>query len=133
MKFIILVFTSLFIFGCVTTGGGIIPPPKDKPELKSFLPENRPFNWRLYSGGQPAYPQRELYYGITGWVAVKFDVTEDGKVINTRVVDSSPDKVFDRSAVESISRRTYTYTGVSGVPEGFLGAAAIVNFDIRKE
>lgn len=52
----------------------------------------------------PQWPREALLEGIEGWVEVEFTVLPDGSVTDARVLDSSPRRVFDRSALRAISR-----------------------------
>lgn len=52
----------------------------------------------------PRYPPRAYRRGMEGWVCVAFTVGVDGQVEQERVVEASPPRVFDASALASIRR-----------------------------
>lgn len=52
----------------------------------------------------PTYPKRGLQRGIEGWAQVSFTVTETGDVVNPVIVDSSPEKIFDSSSLDAVSK-----------------------------
>jgi protein TonB len=57
---------------------------------------------------RPLYPPRARLHRIEGWVDLEFTVTPDGQVENIRVLGSSPDDTFDRSAVQAAGRWSFT-------------------------
>lgn len=62
---------------------------------------------------EPRYPIQAAQQGISGYVQLRFDVDGKGKVSNVRVVNSSPEKVFDKEAVRALEQWEYTATGVT--------------------
>lgn len=62
---------------------------------------------------EPRYPLQAAQEGISGYVQLKFDVDAEGKVSNVRVVNSSPEKVFDKEAVRALEQWQYSATGVT--------------------
>lgn len=64
----------------------------------------------------PAYPKEAARNREEGWVEVEFTVTADGAVENARVTASNPARKFDREAVRSIERSTFTPRLENGVP-----------------
>ncbi|MCC5848828.1 MAG: TonB family protein [Verrucomicrobia bacterium] len=57
---------------------------------------------------RPLYPPRARMHRIEGWVDLEFVVTAEGTVEDIRVTGSSPDDIFDRSAVQAASRWRFT-------------------------
>ena len=58
----------------------------------------------LLKGANPNYPTAALRAGQSGWVVVGFTVTPEGRTSDVHVVDAQPRHVFDRSAMEAVSR-----------------------------
>ena len=56
---------------------------------------------------EPVYPADALEEGIEGWVLIEFDILPSGKVEDPRVIDSSPEGVFEDAALEAIKGNTY--------------------------
>jgi protein TonB len=56
---------------------------------------------------QPMYPRAALQQRIEGWVLLKFTISVTGAVKNARVIDSKPPNIFDRAAVQAISKWKY--------------------------
>jgi TonB family protein len=50
----------------------------------------------------PIYPQQALRDKVEGFVIVEFNVEADGQVTDPKVIEASPEGVFDDSAVEAI-------------------------------
>jgi protein TonB len=53
---------------------------------------------------QPTYPRRAALRGIEGFVIVEFTITDSGTVINPRVVEAQPRRMFEQAALRSIVR-----------------------------
>lgn len=62
---------------------------------------------------EPRYPIQAAQQGISGYVQLRFDVDGQGKVSNVRVVQSSPERVFDKEAVRALEQWEYTATGMT--------------------
>lgn len=56
---------------------------------------------------RPLYPPRARLHRIEGWVDLEFTVTPEGAVENIRVIHSSPEDTFDRSAVQAAARWSF--------------------------
>ena len=59
------------------------------------------------------YPRLAEAAGVEGRVELGFDVGEDGRVTNARVLESTPAHLFDRAALLAVSRWRYQ-PGASG-------------------
>lgn len=53
---------------------------------------------------EPAYPQLARQRRIEGWVELEFLVTADGRPSEIRVVESSPNAIFDVAATRALQR-----------------------------
>lgn len=56
---------------------------------------------------QPIYPITALRKAQPGWVVVEFSLAADGTVSATRVVDSSPETLFDEAAIQAVQRAKF--------------------------
>ena len=65
---------------------------------------------------EPRYPRKAARSKIEGWVKLEFTITESGTVSNPVVVDSSPRRTFDRSALQSIRKWRFKPKLVDGRP-----------------
>ncbi len=63
----------------------------------------------------PNYPIDAARKGIEGWVVLAFDINEIGAVINVKVVESSPKRVFDKAAKKALRKWKYRAKSVEGV------------------
>tara|TARA_B100001093_G_scaffold138593_1_gene131099 strand:- start:895 stop:1218 length:324 start_codon:yes stop_codon:yes gene_type:complete len=49
---------------------------------------------------QLKYPRKALRLGVEGFVKLGFDVSENGDLVDLRVVDAKPRALFDKSAMQ---------------------------------
>ena len=59
---------------------------------------------KLKKSASPRYPSRAYRQKIEGYVVVAFTVYPNGKVGDLRVVEADPEGVFDRDAMDAVSR-----------------------------
>jgi protein TonB len=64
----------------------------------------------------PRYPTAAMRANQEGWVDVELTVGTDGTVTNVAVVDAQPKHVFDRSAIDAVSRWEYKPATRNGEP-----------------
>ena len=68
----------------------------------------------------PMYPDEALNQNVGGWVLVRFEVTDQGKVRNPSVEDSEPPYIFDATAINAISEFEYApYDPMEGAFDRF--------------
>ena len=72
----------------------------------------------------PNYPSRALQRGIEGFVGLSFTVDRFGSVIDPVVITAAPQGVFDRAALQAISRWKYS----PAVKDG----QAVETYDVRQ-
>lgn len=51
---------------------------------------------------EPPYPRRAALAGTEGWVRVSFTVTENGAVMDPRIEEAQPSRVFDQAVLRTI-------------------------------
>lgn len=64
----------------------------------------------------PRYPTAAMRANQEGWVDVEVTVGTDGGVANVAVVDSQPKHVFDRAAIDAVSKWAYKPATRNGEP-----------------
>jgi TonB family protein len=64
----------------------------------------------------PRYPAKAIERGQEGWVALRFTITPEGTTSGIRVVAEHPRFVFDRTAINAVSKWKYKPRMESGVP-----------------
>ncbi|XOV79503.1 MAG: TonB family protein [Aestuariibacter sp.] len=61
---------------------------------------------------EPLYPKEAAEQGIEGSVVLQFSINTDGSVGDIHIVKSTPENVFDKSAMTALSQWTYTRPNV---------------------
>ena len=79
----------------------------------------------------PQYPQRCMSRADDREsVGVEFDVTPEGTVVNTRVLDST-NSCFNRAAMRAVERWRYNPKIVDGVAEPRVGVRTVIDFELE--
>lgn len=64
----------------------------------------------------PKYPIQAARDRIEGFVKLSFDVDEHGATTNIKVIDASPEKIFDKQARLAVSKWKYEPQIIDGKP-----------------
>lgn len=78
----------------------------------------------------PYYPAQAAKKGIEGYVKLSFDVNEQGKPQNIKVIRAFPIGVFEQHAVEALSHRQYKTKKVNGIAVKKTGLSLQLDFDL---
>ncbi len=71
----------------------------------------------------PIYPSRALQRGLEGFVELSFTVNRFGSVVDPVIINAVPEGIFDRAALQAISRWKYSPAMSNG--------QAIETYDVR--
>ena len=111
-KGLFLASALVLLAGC-STAYDISTPPRS-PAQSAQLKPSRAAGLPIVKVA-PIYPVEALSKGQEGWVLVEFAVDKNGVPSNLKVVDSSPEGVFDRAAMKAASQFRYKPRVVDGV------------------
>jgi len=70
----------------------------------------------LVKNAAPRYPTAAMRSNQEGWVELSFTITPGGDVSDVKVVDAQPRHVFDRAAIDAVSRWKYQPATQDGTP-----------------
>lgn len=70
----------------------------------------------LVKNAAPRYPTAAMRANQEGWVELAFTITSSGDVADVKVIDAQPRHVFDRAAVDAVSRWKYQPATQDGNP-----------------
>lgn len=73
----------------------------------------------------PDYPAIARQRRIEGWVELEYVVDADGRVVDVRVLDSYPTRIFDASAERALRRWRFEPASRAGVPAPAVGRTRI--------
>jgi periplasmic protein TonB len=76
------------------------------------------------------YPRRALQRGIEGFVDVEFTVTKQGSVRDPKVIQASPEGIFEQAAMDATLKYKYKPRVVNGEPMEVSGVEVRVTFEI---
>jgi protein TonB len=79
---------------------------------------------------RPIYPSNALVRGIEGYVLVEFTVTREGTVQDIEVVESEPEGVFDRAAIQAAAKFKYRPRFIHGEAIEVTGVRNRIAFEI---
>ncbi|WP_440905222.1 TonB family protein [Catenovulum sp. SX2] len=80
----------------------------------------------------PKYPAIAARDGIEGWVKLSFDISPTGEVINVKVLESEPRRIFDRSAAKALAGWKYKPQFVDGQAKIQSGLSVKLDFTLAK-
>lgn len=80
----------------------------------------------------PQYPRKALSRGIEGWVQISFTISKFGTVVNPRVVDADPTRIFDRAALKAIAQWKYKPKIENGVAVERHDMNTVISFELDK-
>jgi len=75
----------------------------------------------------PDYPPNALRRGITGWVQLRFDITDNGTVENVRVAVST-NEIFEQPSIAAVQRWRYVPKLENGLPFAREGEQTVLTF-----
>jgi len=76
----------------------------------------------------PRYPTRAADRCIGGWVLVEFSVGPEGTILEAYKIDSDPEKIFDRAAINAVKKYKYKPRVVDGQPVTVDGVQLLITF-----
>ncbi|WP_339722784.1 energy transducer TonB [uncultured Paraglaciecola sp.] len=76
------------------------------------------------------YPRRALQRGIEGYVDVEFTVSKLGSVINPKVIQATPEGIFEQAALDATLKYKYKPRVVNGEPMEVSGVEVRVKFEL---
>lgn len=62
----------------------------------------------------PKYPIIAARDGIEGWVVLAFDINAIGEVVNIKIVESEPKRIFDKAAKQALKKWKYRAKSADG-------------------
>ena len=111
---------------------GPLPPKTDPhgPTGVGLLPDG---DMVPYVQVRPVYPRNALVRGLEGFVLVEFCVTQNGNVRDPAVVVAEPPTMFDRSALNAVSRFKYKPRVENEMPVEVCGVQTRIVFELEDQ
>ncbi len=101
--------------------------------LNAQTPEEIEHNAIRVVATPPKYPEQQAKEGVEGWVLVEFDISPDGTVQNAEVIESTPARVFDQSALSAVQRWKYEPKLVGGKPAYEYGVRQQIKYEVNED
>lgn len=79
----------------------------------------------------PDYPRYELHRGRAGWVKLSFVVTEEGRVVDPIVEDSSGSSRFEEAALKVVRKWRYEPATIEGQPVQQCQTETLIRFELE--
>ena len=76
-------------------------------------------------GSSVKYPREALKAGKTGFVTVRLIVDEKGRVIDVKIEESRPPRIFDAAAIQAVLKWKFKPRVIDGVPVKQVGLTTI--------
>jgi len=80
---------------------------------------------------QPRYPPKAIRLGKQGYVTLSFDINEAGRVVNIKVIEAKPKRLFDREAKRALKKWKYKPMLVNGEAVSQLGQKIRLDFQLE--
>ncbi|WP_444931943.1 energy transducer TonB [Microbulbifer sp. SSSA002] len=97
MRYLVFFLFVMVLAGCKSNP--IIPAPIAAP--------NQQITHKPLIKVNPYYPKDLLSRGVEGWVLMEVTVSDQGKVISSKVIDASPESGFNQAALSAVNKWVY--------------------------
>jgi protein TonB len=81
---------------------------------------------------EPQYPMSAKQRGVEGWVELKFTITRAGTVANIVVTAANPGTIFNRAAVQAVSKWKYNPKIENGTAVDRPGVRQRIKFELPR-
>jgi len=81
---------------------------------------------------EPQYPMRAKQRGVEGWVELKFTITAAGAVADIVVTASNPGTIFNKAAVQAVSKWRYNPKIENGTAVDRPGVRQRIKFELPR-
>ena len=79
---------------------------------------------------EPMYPAMAAKKNIEGEVVLQFDISKTGTTENIKVIKSTPEGVFDKSAITALKQWKYKPRIQGGIPEKQVGLKVALSYEL---
>ncbi|MCO7201488.1 energy transducer TonB [Pseudoalteromonas sp. OANN1] len=80
----------------------------------------------------PNYPPAAARDGVEGWVEMEFAISPQGEVIDVKVTNAEPKRVFDQAAVRALRKWKYRPLIVDGKPQPQYAQRVVLEFTLEQ-
>lgn len=81
----------------------------------------------------PKYPSAAVKNGIEGWVKLAFDINSLGEVINVKVLDAAPKRIFDKAAKRALKKWKYKAKYINGEQVNQQNLSVQLDFNLEQQ
>jgi TonB family protein len=116
MKTSKFLLVKAFFITCLMTSSTVAFSQQAGSYFTGNAPSGEEVKVRINATAKLKYPRRAQRMNAEGFVQLKFDVNEEGKMIDLRVAESEPRLVFDKAAVLYFERMSLDPPKLNGAP-----------------
>ena len=116
MKTSKFLLVKAFLITCLMTSSNVAFSQQVGSYFTGNAPSGEEVKVRINATAKLKYPRRAQRMNAEGFVQLKFDVNEEGKMIDLRVAESEPRLVFDKAAVLYFQRMSLDPPKLNGAP-----------------
>ena len=88
-------------------------------------------NWEPLTRVDPEFPKEASIKGVSGFVLLSLNITEEGKPENIEVVKAEPRNMFEQEAKKAVRKWRYKPRLVNGQPVKVIGHQVRVEFNLQ--
>ena len=105
-----------YLSGCLLFALAVMNQPALAASVKGTAPSGAEVSIEIKKAPALKYPKRAERLGVEGYVVVAFDLSENGDILDLRVVEAEPRMVFDKSAMKFVKGMRFEVPEEDGTP-----------------
>ncbi|MDB2379467.1 energy transducer TonB [Luminiphilus sp.] len=131
MKISKFLLVKAFFVTCLMVSSNVATSQQAGSYFTGTAPSGEEVKIRISATAKLKYPRRAQRMNAEGFVQLKFDVNEEGQMIDLRVAESEPRLVFDKAAVLYFERMRLDPPKLNGQPVYVSNVSSRLKFKLQ--